>query len=122
MLHIDRNALLCDLAETYNIYDIKAHPATRIALFSAGLRDDSRIKMKISGAKANNELLLLAHAVDRLSILVWQNTKDGQKGKNRPKSIADAIINGDNIKHIKTSGYDTPDAFMAAYQTIIERR
>ena len=122
MLHTDRGALLCDLAETYNIYDIKAHPATRIALFSAGLRDDSRIKMKLSGMRTSNEILLLAYAVDRLSVLIWQNTKDGQKGKNRPKSIADAILNGDTVKQHKTTGFDTPEAFMNAREKIIERR
>lgn len=78
--------------------------------------------MKISGAQVSNELLLLAHAVDRLSILVWQNTKDGQKGRNKPDSIAEKIIYGDNTKRIKTSGYATPEAFRAAYQKIIERR
>lgn len=122
MLHTDRGALLCDLAETYNIYDIKAHPATRIALFSAGLRDNSRIKMKLSGMRTSNEILLLAYAVDRLSVLIWQNTKDGQKGKNRPKSIADAILNGDAVKQHRTTGFDTPEAFMNAREKIIERR
>ena len=122
MLHTDRGALLCDLAETYNIYDIKAHPATRIALFSAGLRDNSRIKMKLSGMRTSNEILLLAYAVDRLSVLIWQNTKDGQKGKNRPKSIADAILNGDMVKQHRTTGFDTPEAFMNAREKIIERR
>lgn len=30
---------------------------------------------------------LLASVVDQLAILVWQNTKDGQKGRRRPKPI-----------------------------------
>ena len=92
------------------------------ATFSAGLRDNSRIKMKLSGMRTSNEILLLAYAVDRLSVLIWQNTKDGQKGKNRPKSTADAILNGDMVKQHRTTGFDTPEAFMNAREKIIERR
>lgn len=122
MLHKDRNALLCDLAETYGIYDIKAHPPSRVALFAVGLRDNSRIKMKLSGMKVSSELLLLAHAVDRLSLLVWQNTKDGEKGRNKPPSIAEKILHGDSTNKRKTDGFDTPEAFWQARQRIIERR
>lgn len=122
MLHTDKAALLCDLAETYNIYDIKAHPATRVALFAAGLRDNSRIKMKLSGSKVSNEILLLAHAVDRLSILIWQNTKDGQKGRNKPESIAERILFGDGKNRFKTNGFDTTEDFWKARAEIIERR
>ena len=37
------------------------------------------------------DTLLLASIVDRLSILVWFKTKDGQKGRNQPKSIVGSI-------------------------------
>lgn len=121
MFHTDRNALLCDLAETYGIYDIKAHPATRVALFAAGLRDDSRIKMKLAGVRVSNEILLLAQAVDRLSVLIWQNTKDGGKGRNKPPSVVEKILYGDSSKKIKTNGFSTPEAFWGARAKILER-
>ena len=35
--------------------------------------------------------MLLAGVVDRLSLSLWIQTKDGQKGKNRPKSILDQL-------------------------------
>ena len=120
MIYTDRNALLCDLAETYGIYDIKAHPATRIALFSAGLRDNSRIKMKMSGRKVSDDLLLLAHAVDRLSLLVWAQTKDGQKNRHKPDSIADYLLHGDKTNKRKGRTFDTPDEFWKARQKIID--
>jgi len=31
--------------------------------------------------------MLLALIVDGVNMLVWQNTKDGHKGRNRPKSV-----------------------------------
>ena len=121
MMHTDRSALLCDLAETYQIYDIKAHPASRVALFAAGLRDNSRIKMKLAGLPVSNEMLMLAQMVDRLSVLIWQNTKDGEKGRNKPESLVDMLLskNTENVR--KTDCFDTPEAFWAARSAIIER-
>jgi len=37
---------------------------------------------------------LLALAVDRLGVLIWQKTKDGQKGRNRPKPISPLAKHG----------------------------
>ena len=31
--------------------------------------------------------MLLAIVADRLGVLIWQQTKDGHKGRNHPKSI-----------------------------------
>ena len=58
-----------------------------VAVFSSGLKEDSRIKMKLSGQTVPSETLLLASMVDKLNTLVWFKTKDGQKGKNMPPSI-----------------------------------
>lgn len=91
MLKTDEDAVICDLAETYLIYNYKELPPVTVALFCDGLRDDSRIKLKMSGQRVSMDTLLLASIVDRLSILVWSKTKDGQKGRNQPKSIVDSI-------------------------------
>lgn len=96
MMKLDKEALACDLAETYHIYDFKALPLSRVALFACGLRDNSRIKMKLSGLTVDNITLLLASAVDSLSLLVWSKTKDAEKGMNRPKSIVSMLIQSDN--------------------------
>ena len=87
MLKIDENALICDLAETYHIYNYRQLPPSMVAIFAIGLRDDSRIKMKLSGAKVPPDILLLAGIIDRLNLLLWTKTKDAEKGLNRPKSI-----------------------------------
>lgn len=120
-MHTDRSALLCDLAETYGIYDVTEHPARRIALFAAGLRDNSRIKMKLSGVKIPEDTILLAYAVDRLSLLVWQKTKDGAKNRNRPESIAERLLFGDSKKKKQGLSYATPEDFWAARKAILEK-
>ena len=109
---------MCDLAETYHIYDYKRLPLTAVAAFSVGLRDDSRIKMKLSGAKAPTEIILLAAAVDRLSLLVWAQTKDAEKGRNRPKSILEAL----NPKESDMTSYASGEDFMKERERLLERR
>lgn len=91
MIKIDEDALICDLAETYQIYDYRQLPLTLVAVFSCGLRDNSRIKMKMSGQSVPLETLLLAGISDKLSTLVWFKTNDGQKGKNRPVMLTDLL-------------------------------
>lgn len=91
MIQTDENALICDLAETYHIYDYKKLPLTQVAIFAIGLKDDSRIKMKMSGQLVPMETLLLAGISDRLSVLLWRQTKDGQKGRNMPAMILDTL-------------------------------
>lgn len=91
MIKFDEEALICDLAETYNIYDYKQLSPQKIAVFSIGLRENSRIKMKLAGQSAPLETLLLAGIQDRLSISLWFKTKDGQKGKNKPKMVVDIL-------------------------------
>lgn len=91
MMNLDEDALICDLAETYQIYDYKQLPLNQVAVFAYGLRDDSRIKQIMSDQIVSLEITLLANIVDRLSISLWLQTKDGQKGVNRPTSIAEML-------------------------------
>lgn len=104
MISLDEDALICDLAETYQIYDYKRLPLQTVAAFSVGLREDSRIKMKMSGAKAPAEIILMASMVDRLSLLVWSKTKDAEKGRNRPKSLLGLLYPKEKNNQVYSSG------------------
>ena len=99
MINLDEDALVCDLAETYQIYDYKQLPLNQVAVFAYGLRDDSRIKQMMSDQIVPLETTLLASIVDRLSLSLWLQTKDGQKGVNRPASIADQLIKRDKSEN-----------------------
>lgn len=87
MVKFDEDALMCDLAETYQIYDYKQLPVSLVAVFSCGLRNDSRIKMKMNDQKVSLDTMLLARVSDDLRTIIWSKTEDGQKNKNRPESI-----------------------------------
>ena len=113
MISMDKEALMCDLAETYHIFSIHELPARQVAMYAVGLRANSRIKLAMTNQKVSNEEVLLAMIADRLSLLVWFNTKDGQDGTNRPKSmlallLGDEKTNDDKVEAFKrfTTGDD----------------
>ncbi|MDT2575980.1 DUF5361 domain-containing protein [Lactococcus petauri] len=91
MIKFDELSLMCDLAETYHIYDYKQLSPQQIAVFSIGLRENSRIKMKMFNQSVPLETMLLAGIQDKLNISLWFKTKDGQKGINKPKMIVDIL-------------------------------
>lgn len=117
MLATDETAVICDLAETYGVLNYRALPVKTLAALCAGLRENSRIKMKLAGVKVETELTLLAAAVDRLTFLAWAKTKDGEKNVNRPKSIVD-VLNG-IVKDSDVMAFDTAEEFEAARAAII---
>ena len=117
MLAADKDALVCDLAETYGIFDYRAVPVKLLATLASGLREDSRIKMRLSGSRVPRRDLLLAAAVDRLSLLVWGMSEDAQRGTNRPKSLVAAFM-----EETEDSGdveaFDSAEDFEAAWAKI----
>lgn len=110
MIEADEDALICDLAETYHIHDYRRLPLTTVASFAIGLRDNSRIKMKLQGAKATTDTILAAAMVDRLTLLLWAQTKDASKGRNRPKSILEDLMTPKQRPSVYASGKDFNEA------------
>lgn len=66
MIARNKNALICDLAETYQIYDYRSLPAFTVAALSAGLRENSRIKTTMRGGEAMPQEYILALLYDLL--------------------------------------------------------
>ena len=115
MIAVDEDALICDLAETYHIFDYKAVPVEMLARLSAGLRQDSRSVMAITGTKVSEVEIMLAGILDRLSQLVWMQTADAQHGKGRPESIVEMLLNdrpSEGASAIRA--FNSPEEFEAA--------
>lgn len=107
---LDEDALICDLAETYHIYDLYQYPCSLIATLAAGLRDSSRIKSKQTGLRTSPELFALGVIADKLSTLVWFKTEDGHRGVNRPTSVL-GILRGEETDNKPTRVFASGEDF-----------
>lgn len=108
------------MAETYGVFDIYALQPVLLATLAAGLRPDSRIKMKLAGTTVERDILLLAAAVDRLSLILWMQSEDGRTGKNRPSSIVDSMTGVVKNENGGIASFDSSEAFEAARKQILK--
>lgn len=116
MINFDEDALICDLAETYQIFDYRSLPVKLVATLSAGLRDNSRIKQKASETPASIDTLLLAVIADRIELFRYGFTEDATKKQNKPQSILDAMY--ETSKKASTPKFSTPEQLEAALAKI----
>lgn len=105
MIGLDEDALICDFAETYHVFDFRTLPATLAATLAVGLRDNSRIKMTMSERKAPVDTILLAGILDRLSVIL---------GGDKAQLIAKNFI---TAKHETPHGFETAEEFEAAWRS-----
>ena len=113
LIAFDRDALTCDLAETYGIYGWEHLPPKLVATLAAGLRENSRILKKISGSKQSLEVQLLAQILDGINALIWGRGMLEEK----PSSVYDALMAGEPHKpEIKT--FETENEFIEAWEAI----
>lgn len=107
------------MAETYKIYNYKDMLPQQVAIFCKGLREDARIMMKYHSQSVSLETLLIASLLDKVNLLLWSKTVDGQKNRNRPKSVVDVI---NKIKVEKEEKiFETGEDFEMKRKKLIEK-
>lgn len=111
MLKINEEAVICDLAETYNIYDYKSLDLNYIAILVLGLRDNSRIKLQMADMSVTLDQMLLGALVDRLTLLLCG-------GKDTPNLITDIFSKKESEK---IRGFDTGEEFLKEREKILRR-
>lgn len=116
MYRADRDALLCDLAETYHVYDFRALPVSTLAVLCFGLREDSRIKMQMAGLNHIPNQALFVNMTDTLQLIRYQLFS--KKSESKPTLFTDRLLN--NIKESDVVLFDSGEAFEKARQKIIE--
>jgi hypothetical protein len=121
MIRADEDALICDFAETYHIYDFRALPVSYAATLACGLGEKSRIFKKMTGNKLDVSDMLLAAAVDRLSLLWWAKTRDGQKNTNKPKSMVELLQNADKNSESEIVGFNSGEDFKKTWEKLSGR-
>lgn len=93
MLDRCEELFVCDMAQYYGVLDYTTLPMRTCATLAKGLPADSRTFRKLSNTRLSLTDALLARVLDSLNILIWQNTKDGHRGRKKPKSVYEALTN-----------------------------
>lgn len=114
-----KHQIICDLAETYHIYDFMSYKPSYIYVLVSGLRNDSRLKMAMEEQNIDTQTILSALAVDYLALLAWFKTKEAQKNRNRPESIYEKLMNP--VKKKPTKGFNSAEDFEKARMQIIKK-
>lgn len=115
MLGIDRDAVICDLAETYHVLDYKELPVMTLATLCAGLHDDSRIKTRMMGIHKIAPSFALVRVADMLTVINYSLT--AKKGAKLPTLYQD-IMTGKQEKKT-TSGFSSIEEFEEARKRIL---
>lgn len=117
MLATDRDALVCDLAETYHVLDMTALPVPLLATLAAGLRGDSRVRMRMEREPVDSNTMLQAAILDRLTTLCWMQSTDGAHGRKRPPSVVEALGGKGTIKNEQTAARPVAFATSAEFDS-----
>lgn len=112
-----KNAFICDLAETYQIYDWRQIPIRTLGILAAGLRYNSRVVLEESGEDYPLDTLILASIADTTRYLLY--SLGAKKGDPLPPSIVESLRNEPEEKEEQT--YLTGDDFQAAREAILQR-
>ncbi len=116
MIVLDEDALICDFAETYHILNYRELPPTTAGVLACGLRDNSRIKLKMANVKVSLEDILLATIADKIENQMYQYAKaHGAKNIGEPESILKRI-QGEPKEASSLETFETGDAFMEAWR------
>lgn len=122
MVATDEDALICDMAETYGIFDMWSLPAQLVATLAIGLRDTSRIRAKMMEIEKPFDEFLLAAIYDRINWLCWTKTEDGVKGVNIPRRILDLLVDSEVEKNNEDDDvllFESPEEFELARNRLI---
>lgn len=114
MIAADEDALTCDFAETYHVFNWRELPIDLAATLAFGLREDSRIKQKISGQTYTMDTLLTAVVADRLGDVLRFLTR----GKAKPESTVKALVGSEKKKKTDHRTFSSLEEFRQAYREI----
>ena len=116
MLVTDRDALVCDLWETYAVTDFEALPVRTLAALSFGLGENSRIKKAMAGRTVDMSQLMLAGIFDCLAGIRWMLA--GGTGE-APKSVINTLLGVKDSESGDVVSFSTPEEWEAERRRIL---
>ena len=110
--------MMCDLAETYHIFNYRQLPVEMVAVFVWGLPEKARVWKKFGYKDIDRQLLALIY--DNLNWLVWAQTEDGANNMNKPKRLYDKLFTPQQevCKDTDPVEFDSPEEFKKKWKEI----
>lgn len=120
MLNTDEDAVFCDIAETYHLFDWSTVSVTTLARLASGLRDSSRIMLKLGGQHVPIERLLMAMVADNTAYTAWSNTQGAHDHPdNPPERIVPVMLGMEQKKNSRTvQSFRTAEEFEAKLEKL----
>lgn len=111
--------LICDMAETYHVFNWRELPLKTAAILASGLPQDSRSRMKLSGQKLKTTESMLLALLDDLRTLTWAFLQAHSETKiPAPRSVLKQALEHD--QQPKVLSFRTPEEFELRRRQIIE--
>jgi len=119
MLGVDRDALVCDLAETYGVLDYRALPVDTLATLCAGLHEDSRIKMRMMDCQKVDPSFALVRISDTLTVIYYMLTGFcGHSPSSLPTLYQDIMTGKQEQK--QSTGFSSIEEFEEARKRMLD--
>lgn len=96
----DKDALTCDFAQYYKIYDLDRLDIEKLAILAKGLPSKARIYRSLSGQDTDLDRLILAGIFDRLNLLLFAFA--GKKGDKAPESLVNKMMGNEEEEEAKS--------------------
>ena len=111
-MHDHHDALVCDMAEYYHIYNYRDYPARYIATLVAGLRPESRVCLERNDQKPVDIYTLLGIIADTITITAGGNAW-----------VLDHMVDGEEpeTNTEEKQQFDTGADFLAARKKALEK-
>lgn len=113
MLSTDKDALICDLAETYHVLDYEELPLERVAVLASGLRGNSRIRLEMAGKKYIPFGDMVAHIADDITLLRKELAGDSSE------TVLFTDVTYGKVLEKQGKGFDSGEDFMRERNRIL---
>lgn len=116
---ICKDALICDFAQYYHIYDLDSVNLQTAAILACGLPPDSRTLRQMTGQKFSAEMVIQMRILDTVRFFQYAYISSHSKRKvPKPQSIFEILNEKKEENPIR--GFKTKEAFEAARERILK--
>lgn len=115
----DTDALICDFAQYYHIYDFQALELKQAAVLACGLPEESRIMRIMKGQKYGNEEMIMLAILDTLRAIEYAYVKAHCKDDAdipEYRSLLAELSDGREPEETDSQWFSTADDFRTCWE------